>query len=204
MGFGHALRQILTLFITELTSNSSCSVEPIPDWESLNCAVFSLICLSRWPALLGNLNEWTWNIWEITDLEWQTSIYLNILKYITNLYFCQRLEFAVYICLYLLSCVCCFCKLCYINLQKCLSVCVCVCVISTPSHCYAFVFCAFYFPKSKKSALDTYVTPVCKCKCVWVNMLVPCCLCALVLVLHLCMDIFQIYASFVDFICQFL
>ncbi len=30
-------------------------------------------------------------------------------------------------------------------------------------------------------------------------MLFPCCLCAIVLVLHLFMDIFQIYASFVDF-----
>ncbi len=122
------------------------------------------------------------------------NIYLQILKNIKNLYFCQSLKFVVvFWCL--LNCL-----LLLIMLHKCLSLSVCVCAMSTPSHCYAFIFCAFYLPKSKKC-------PAHRCHtCVWerVNMLVRCCLCALVLVPNLCMDIFQIYASFVDFIWQFL
>ncbi len=85
----------------------------------------------------------------------------NIYK---NLYFCQRSEFVVSVWIFWIVC---FYKLCYINVQKCLSV--CVCVILTPSHCYAFMFCAFYLPESKKNALDTYVTSHSLCVCVRVR-----------------------------------
>ncbi len=50
-------RQILTLFNTELASNSSCSVEPIPHWKSLHYPVFSCIYLMRMISLFGDL-EW--------------------------------------------------------------------------------------------------------------------------------------------------
>ncbi len=129
------------------------------------------------------------------------NIYLQILKYIKNLYFCQSLEFVVVFWCFL------NCLLLQIMLHKCLSlsralcVCVCVCVCYVyPFTLLCIYFLWFYLPKSKKC-------PAHRCHtCVWerVNMLVPCCLCALVLVPNLCMDIFQIYASFVDFIWQFL
>ncbi len=90
------------------------------------------------------------------------NIYLNILKYIKkNLYFCQSLEFVVWC---LLNCL-----LLQIMLHKfaemSLSLSLSLCVMSTPSHCYAFMFCAFYLPKSKKCPGHR----VCKCVCVCVR-----------------------------------
>ncbi len=32
-----------------------------------------------------------------------------------------------------------------------------VCVMSTPSHCYAFILCAFYLPKSKKCYVSEFI-----------------------------------------------
>ncbi len=50
-------RKILTLFSAELTSNSSCSVEPTALWDSLYYPVLLCICFCGWPAFLGDLNE---------------------------------------------------------------------------------------------------------------------------------------------------
>ncbi len=59
------------------------------------------------------------------------------------------------------------------NLSLSLSVC-----YVYPSHCYAFIFCAYYLPKSKKMPW-TPMSHLCVCVCVCVCMLVPCCICAL-------------------------
>ncbi len=86
------------------------------------------------------------------------NIYLNILKYIKNLFFCQRIEFVVVVwcllnCLLLLIILHKFAEMSLsLSLSLCMCVCVCVCVMSTPSDLFNF----------------------------------------------------QIYAKFIDFICQFL
>ncbi len=84
-----------------------------------------------------------------------------------------------------------------------LSLCVCVwCMLCLHVHIVVHFIC-----QNLKNALDTYVTPVCVCVCVcvseWVNMLVPCCICALLPVLHLWVEIFRfmpdlliLYANF--------
>ncbi len=117
------------------------------------------------------------------------NIYLNILIYIKNLYFCQRLEFVVVWCL--LNCL-----LSQIMLHKCaemsLPLCVCVCVMPTPSHCYAFISVHFICQNAKKCpghlchtcvcvcvcvcVCISVCVCVCVCVCVWMNMLVPCCI----------------------------
>ncbi len=101
------------------------------------------------------------------------NIYLNILKYITNIYVCQRLEFVVvFWCL--LNCL-----LFQIMLHKfaeislSLSLSLSLCVMSAPSHCYAFIFCAFYLPKSNKC--PGHLGHVCVCVCVCVSVCARAC-----------------------------
>ncbi len=50
-------RKILTLFSAELTSNSSCNVEPTTHWDSLYYLVFLCICFCGCPAFWRDLNE---------------------------------------------------------------------------------------------------------------------------------------------------
>ncbi len=86
-------KQILTLFNTELASNSSCSAEPIPHWEPLHYPVFSCICLTWTTSLFGGL-EWISVIvkLQITDLEWPTSLAVDKrvipLAFISTTYCC--------------------------------------------------------------------------------------------------------------------
>ncbi len=129
------------------------------------------------------------------------NIYLQILKNIKNLYFCQSLKFVVVWCL--LNCL-----LLLIMLHKCLSLslCVCVCVLCLPLHIVMHLFSVHFICQIKKKSLHTDVTPVCVCVCVCVRESEHACsmLSLCFSFSPSCMEIFQIYVSFVDFICQFL